>query len=97
MARLVLSEAADRDLIEIGDFGIERWGVDRAATYVQTLQESFDLLLRHPFAGRARGEIAPDLRSLRHRSHIILYRVDGDSVIVARILHVAADPESSLL
>ena len=47
-------------------------------------------------AGQARLELGPGIRSLSHRPHRILYRVEGDMVIVDRIIHQARDVRRAL-
>jgi toxin ParE1/3/4 len=41
---------------------------------------------RHPFAGRARDEIRPGLRSRASGPYVIFYRVKDDVIEIVRIL-----------
>lgn len=93
MARLELSAAADADLADILAYSIETFGRDTAETYLRSFEESFALLREHPRAGAIHPTIEPPIRSLSHRSHRIFYDVEGDVVVVVRVLHKAMDVE----
>jgi toxin ParE1/3/4 len=95
LVEVLFRPQARQDLYDIGEHGAERWGRDAGADYVQSFDESFNLLAAYPHAGRARDDISPGLRSWRHRSHIIYYRVLDREILVSRIFHAAADPNPS--
>ena len=61
---------------------------DRAAA---GLEARFALLRQHPFAGPPRPEYEIGIRSLAHPPHRILYPVDGDAMLIVRIIHQARD------
>jgi toxin ParE1/3/4 len=92
LARLVVQPLAWKDLVDITRSGAERWGRDAARAYAKSFDETFELLRRHPLAGRNRSELFTGLRSRRHRAHIVYYLANQQEVIVVRILHSAADP-----
>ena len=92
MASFVLADAAKRDLHGIADYTLERWGTDQADVYIDTLFEAFERIARHPDFGRIRQDIAPGLRSMASGKHLIFYRIETDSIGIARILHVRQDP-----
>lgn len=48
--------------------------------------EACVLLDDHPFAGRARNEVRPGLRSIAASPHIVFYRVNNDVAEIVRIL-----------
>lgn len=91
MARLCVSAEARRDLARIGAIGVRDHGLAASVSYVEGFRRLFRLLREQPFAGQARPELGPGLRSLSHRPHRILYRVEGDTVIIDRIIHQARD------
>lgn len=96
MARLRVSAAARRDLKEIGSVGVREHGPAVSAAHVEGFRRLFRLLREQPFAGQerpelGRPELGRDVRSLSHRPHRIFYYVDGDTVVIDRILHHARD------
>ena len=87
MAEIKLSAAARRDLARIDEFSAAEFGGDVADEYIRGLKTDFDLLKRHPRAGEAQREYGAGVRCKVHRSHRIIYRIDGKTVFVQRILH----------
>ena|SRR5829696_311365 len=90
MAQLRFSAAAERDLIDIGNF-IARENPAAAAVLVERLEEHCQVLAAYPLIGRARDELAPGLRSLAFGRYVIFYRVPDDCVEIVRVLHGARD------
>jgi toxin ParE1/3/4 len=95
-AKLRLSRAAEIELEAIDAFSFEQFGDDVATAYMRGFDELFDLLRRHPRAGRESGELGKGLRQIMHRSHRILYRVAKDEVLIVRVLHHAMDARRTL-
>lgn len=91
MARVKLSAIARNDLEAIEEYGSVRFGEDVGAEYVRSIIQALGLLAQYPLAGRARPELRPTTRSRSHRSHVIYYRVSGETVFVQRILHSSQD------
>jgi len=60
------------------------------------LEASCADLLGFPKSGRARPELAPDLRSKPHGRYVIFYTPGRKSVRIERILHGARDIEGAL-
>jgi toxin ParE1/3/4 len=89
MSRLKLGATARADLANIRRYSIREFGPDVADAYFRGFGKAFDMLRSHPFAGQARPAIASDARSLTHRQHRILYRIEDDQVVVVRVLHHA--------
>lgn len=78
---------AQRDLVAIRDWGDVRWGQGRTDDYVRGLTTAIERLGRHPYLGRSRDAILPDLRSIRYEAYIVFYKIDDDDVLVGAILH----------
>ena len=91
MARVKLSAIARDDLAGIEEYGSARFGEDVGAEYVLSISKALRLLAQYPLAGRARPELRATTRSRTHRSHVIYYRVSGETVFVQRILHTSQD------
>lgn len=95
-ARLVLSDDADADLADILDYSISTFGAAVADDYLLSFEAAFDLLRRHPLAGAMRQDIAPPIHCLPHRSHRIFYDIEGEEIVVQRVLHYAMDAQRHL-
>ena len=91
MADLRVSVQARRDLEQIGDVGVKEHGAIASARHLEGFGRLFRLLREQPLAGRNRSELGLGIRSLSHRPHTILYRVEGDMVVIDRTIHQARD------
>jgi toxin ParE1/3/4 len=83
-------------LADIDLNSIEAFGEAVAASYMLAFEEAFALLERHPHAGRATQEFGTTVRCLMCRQHRIFHAVDGDLVLIIRILHHARDVQRAL-
>ncbi len=88
--RLELSAEADDDLDDIVRYSIRAHGVEQARTYVAGLRERMNALTQQPDGKRIEG-LDPSLLRTKFRSHFIFFRVQGDAVLVSRILHERRD------
>jgi toxin ParE1/3/4 len=89
--RLKQSHRASADLNNIYDYGAYNHGIEAALGYIDDIERRFRLLPEHPRSGRAEDAIVMGLRSIQSGSHRIYYRIDGDTILIDRILHMAAD------
>ncbi len=96
MKRYRLSALAELDLEEIWLYVAQDSGVTRADRLVDAIARGLDLLVAHPDAGRARDEIASDLRSFPVKSCVIYYQTSEQGVLVSRVLHGKRDQEAVL-
>jgi toxin ParE1/3/4 len=53
------------------------------------------LIEGHPFAGRARNEVRPGLRSFAATPHVVFYRVVNDTPQIVRLLDGRQDIEEN--
>ena len=93
---LSIARKARRDLRDIAQYGLERWGEEQQIQYMAALQRSILLLLDHPHAGRARDDLGSGYRSYLAGQHIILYRVTRTTLFVSRIVHARSDLNRAL-
>jgi toxin ParE1/3/4 len=91
MLRLKLGAIARADLANIRRYSVREFGPDVADAYFRGFGKAFDLLRSRPYAGQARPAIASDARSLTHRQHRILYRIEGDRIVIVRVQHHAQE------
>lgn len=82
-----LTPAAQADLAAIWTYTAETWSVAQADVYIAGIRNALGMLLDIPEIARERTEITPPVRVHRHRSHIIVYRIDAPYLAVIRIRH----------
>ncbi len=93
MARVVLTRRAETDLDDIWlhialENPIAADGViDAIVDHAKTISEQ-------PQAGRARPELAAELRSFPEGSYIVFYEPMADGVRIIRVLHGARDVDA---
>lgn len=89
-----LSRAARLDLVEIWQFIAE----DNAAAadrLLDRIDSVLNMLAANPEAGRARLELAPEIRSFPVGSYIIYYRPGPDHLAVVRVRNSYRDIDSA--
>jgi toxin ParE1/3/4 len=86
MSRYRLTPEARRDLDEITDF-IAADNPAAAERLIDRIEERCRALAEMPGMGRAREELAPNLRSSHVGKYIIFYRPVDEGIDVIRVLH----------
>lgn len=95
MRRLAFSPEAEADLTDIAAY-IAADDPKRALGFLDELEARCAALVDFPESGRARPELAPDLRSKPHGRYVIFYTPGADELRIERILHGARDMEAEL-
>jgi toxin ParE1/3/4 len=83
--RIVLSDKARDDLLRVFQYLDERSPV-AANDFIGRIDENFKNLARFPFIGRERSHLAPGLRCLIVGLHLIFYTIDGDDIVIVRVI-----------
>ena len=65
--------------------------IEQADPWVDKLDENFKPIARQPLMGRARHELAADLRSFPFGRNVIFYEQIDDRIDIVRVLHSARD------
>ncbi len=86
-----LSQEADKDLEDIFDYTVAKFGLDQAVIYVSGFEVTFENLCNNPMSGRERNEIRTELRSILKESHVVFYRILKSKIRIIRILHNSRD------
>ena len=94
MARVTRRPLAAADILDIWDH-IAEDSLDQADRWVDKLDEKFGILATQPLMGRAREELAADLRSFPFGRYVIFYMPVQDGIDVVRVLHSARDVEAA--
>jgi toxin ParE1/3/4 len=85
-------EALD-DREKIWDYYIRIAGPNTAEKILREIGVVIALIEDHPFAGRARDEVRPGLRSFATSPYVIFYRVVDDAPEIVRVLDGRQDIE----
>jgi plasmid stabilization system protein ParE len=96
--KIIWSSDARTDLDRIWDYYEDVAGWNTAEKISREIILTCDVLIAHPFAGRARSEIRLGLRSLVSEPHMIFYRVgENDAPKIVRILDVRQDIDAAFI
>jgi toxin ParE1/3/4 len=92
----VRSPQAESDLDDIWYYVAKASGsIEIADRLVDAIADRFFLLARYPNMGRARDlDLRPGLRSFPVGEYIILYRIEGEDVMILRVLRGSRDIEA---
>ncbi|KZZ72394.1 hypothetical protein A3765_25850 [Oleiphilus sp. HI0130] len=87
MPNYQLTNAAEKDLEEILDFGIEQFGTDAAIEYYDQLVAKFNDISISSKQFPSREQIREGCRVFSHRSHDIYFFDSTEVVLIVRILN----------
>lgn len=90
MARVIRRPLAAADILDIWDH-IAEDSIEQADRWVDKLDEKFKLIATQPSMGRARNELAANVRSFPFGRYVIFYEPIDDGIDVVRVLHSARD------
>ncbi|MBL38579.1 MAG: plasmid stabilization protein ParE [Xanthomonadales bacterium] len=91
MSKHTLSAIAEEDLIQIYVEGATSFGLEQARRYHQKLFQVFQFLAENPKAAPIRPQLKTEIRVHPVESHIILYKVRKQDILVLRIRHAHED------
>jgi toxin ParE1/3/4 len=93
-----LSPEAEADLDDIWYYIAKESGsMEIADRLIDSITDRFFLLSGHPHIGRRRDEdLRPGLRSFAVGQYVILYRTEGNAVLILRVLRGSRDIPSLL-
>ncbi|WP_353141885.1 type II toxin-antitoxin system RelE/ParE family toxin [Limnohabitans sp.] len=87
--------SANEDLFQIWSF-IAAGNTDAADKWIDRLDVRLSLLATQPLMGKARDELAKDLRSFPFGRYVIFYLPESSGITVVRILHSARDIDTAM-
>jgi toxin ParE1/3/4 len=88
-----LAPEAEADLDELWFYIASNGSVDAADRFVDALTTRFFLLATHTRAGRQRNDFSAGLRMFPVGDYVVLYRVEGDDVLIVRVVRGSQDLE----
>jgi toxin ParE1/3/4 len=87
-----LAPRAKADLEDLAFYVfVESGSLEAANRLVDSITERFVLLGTHPRAGRRRDDLRPGIRSFAVGNYLVLYRIEGDDVVVQRVVRGSRD------
>ena len=93
---LEFTKAAVADLRSIRQYTLETWGGEQEEVYLNNLWSKFEDILDDPSLWRFRSDLFPGCQIALQGKHVILFRVQGKTLQIVRILHSAMDFPSHL-
>jgi toxin ParE1/3/4 len=91
MARYVLTPRARADLADIWRYTVQRWDPEQADRYVRDVQRAIETVARDPRKGRRCDDVRAGYLRYPVGSHVVFFRMAGDTAVVVRILHQRMD------
>lgn len=91
-----VSNAAKRDIQEIGRYTQREWGKDQRRKYLAELEQRLQTLASSPLLASERTEFDPPVRIFPFEQHLIVYRIDEPGIFVLRVLHRRMDVPEQL-
>ena len=96
MATVNFAQSARTDLLEVWLFIAEE-NFNAADRVLETIEQEAGILATQPLMGRARPDLAEDIRSWpTSTSYILFYVAEPDGITVIRVLHHARDVQRVL-
>ena len=88
--KLIIKSSVRRDLDEIARY-IAQDNPRRADTFANEIITKIQTVADCPLSYPIRQEWKGELRSAVHQQYHVIYRVEGEAVIILRVLHGARD------
>lgn len=88
---VLFTPQANKDLIEIAIYTEQEWGKEQAEKYLDGFIAASVLLKQTPHLGKPLRKRGVTLRTLQQGQHLLIYRIEGQTLLVSRILHVGMD------
>jgi toxin ParE1/3/4 len=85
--RVQLSPSARADFTAILRYTGKIWGEAKLLAYRDLLAEALERIRRDPEIGQQHSELPDSHRLHRVGSHVVIYRLNGQTIAVIRILH----------
>ena len=86
-----LTPAAQDDLENIWLYTAKTWSAAQADRYTDILEDILVRLLFMPEMARERCEFDPPVRIHPSAEHLIIYRIEGNHLVILRILGTSQD------
>ena len=75
---------------------VQSGSIDIADRLIESIGTRFVLLGTHPRVGRRRDDLRPGMRAFPVGDYLVLYRTEGDDVVIQRVIRGSRDLETRL-
>jgi toxin ParE1/3/4 len=89
-----LAPEAKVDLVELWSYVADERSIETADRLVDSITARFLLLSRHPRVGRRRDDLRAGIHSFPVGNYVLLYRIEGDDVVIQRVVRGSRDLEA---
>jgi toxin ParE1/3/4 len=86
-----LTPRAYADLKNIARFSRQQWDAAQRDKYLRALDERFHWLAKHPYAGRARPDVAAGYYCFAQGVHLIFNFIGADAIEIIGVPHQHMD------
>jgi toxin ParE1/3/4 len=90
--KINLSDEAQLDLQEIAAYTWAEWGEEQEEKYLKLLYDTLQKIETKHVRARNREDLYHGCKMILAGKHAIFFRIELDTIHVARILHQAMDP-----
>ncbi|MBA3880549.1 MAG: hypothetical protein C0500_12630 [Sphingobium sp.] len=84
------------DLDAIRDHSRERWGAAQTARYLRAIRAAVTAAAQAPMQAAPADHYRAGYRKIAAGAHLVFFRINGDAIEIARVLHSAMDVEPRL-
>ena len=96
MLRIEKLPLAEEDLIDTWIYGFGMWGTVQADRYIDSIENTLNILTQSPKRHYLRDNFRPPIRICHHISHLIVYTIEENAIIIVRVLHKSMDVKKHL-
>ena len=94
--QVLITIAADFDLIHIANYTIDEWGKDQCKKYQNLLKKRIQSLIVYPEQGRKHEDLHSRFKYVIEEKHYIFYEIQNENIVILRIVHERSDIVSEL-
>jgi toxin ParE1/3/4 len=96
LARLLLTQRAISDLLEIETYTVETWGAKQAAKYLSDIESGMRLIRENPGVLQSGAGLPDELRYHHVNKHLLICDVQSASIVVLTVIHASMDVPARL-
>ena len=78
-------------MVAIQQYTFQEYGETKWQSYGDDLNQALNHILQHPLSGHVRNDIPNGYLAWSVRSHIMIYRIEGEVIYLVRVLHQRMD------
>lgn len=91
LTKLLLTQRAIADLVEIESYSIDQWGKRTANKYLTAIESALQMIRENPTVLRQIEGLPDKLRCHRVNKHLLICDVQPKSVVVLTVIHGSMD------